>query len=395
MKIIFYCQYVLGMGHFFRSLQIASALSDHEVILVVGGQAVDADLPEHVRLVRLPALYMDEHFTTLIAEQKDQDVEAVKEQRKAILSDLFREIRPDLFMIELYPFGRTIFQFELDPLLEKIGAGEYGRVLRVCSLRDVLVEKRDPVEYEARVLGKLNRLFDLLLIHSDADFLPLTETFGRVGDITIPLCYTGFVTRHPSPGSARAIRKELGIGPETRLIVASAGGGRTGYRLLKNAALACRTLLDSHDLRVEIFSGPFMDETSFRDLSAQWAPGISVRRFTKRLPAYLSAADLSISMAGYNTCMDLLVRRAPALVYPYARQQEQPIRAQKIKHLLPMRVLSDEDLDTDTLAAHIREMLFRPWPAQSLPLNLDGAGHTARILEQRPVLNVKYRELPP
>ena len=41
MKIIFYCQYVWGMGHLFRSIEVARALSDHEVILVVGGREVD------------------------------------------------------------------------------------------------------------------------------------------------------------------------------------------------------------------------------------------------------------------------------------------------------------------------------------------------------------------
>ena len=121
MKIVFYCQYVLGMGHFFRSLQIARALSTHEVTLVVGGQEVRADIPRHVKLIRLPVLYMDEKFTRLIPGTPGVDVEAVKTQRKEMLYNLLGEIRPDLFLVELYPFGRTIFKYELEPLLEKIG----------------------------------------------------------------------------------------------------------------------------------------------------------------------------------------------------------------------------------------------------------------------------------
>ena len=201
MKIVFYCQYVLGMGHFFRSLQVARALSEHEVTLVVGGQKVEVDLPGHVRLIRLPVLYMDEKFTRLISGEAGRSVESVRRQRRETLFDLTATLRPDLFLLELYPFGRTVFQIELDPLLEKIGTGAFGPVRRVCSLRDVLVEKRDPAEYEARVLGKLNRLFDLLLIHSDGGFLPLDRTFGRVADIRIPVHYTGFVTRRPGAGA--------------------------------------------------------------------------------------------------------------------------------------------------------------------------------------------------
>ena len=67
MNIIFYCQYVWGMGHLVRSLEFARALSDHDVTLIVGGQRVEVDRPNHVELVRLPVLYMDEKFTRLIS----------------------------------------------------------------------------------------------------------------------------------------------------------------------------------------------------------------------------------------------------------------------------------------------------------------------------------------
>jgi len=324
MKIIFYCQYVLGMGHFFRSLTIARALSGHEVTLVVGGQEVSADLPEHVRLIRLPVLYMDEHFTTLISGVPGQPVETIQKERKKILFNLFNNIRPDLFMVELYPFGRTIFQFELEPLLKDIGSGAFGNVKRVCSLRDVLVEKKDPVEYEQRVLSKLNHTFDLLLIHSDDAFLRLDETFSRVNDIRIPIHYTGFVTRKPTPGGREKIRKKLGMRPGQRLIVASSGGGRTGFGLLKSVTDACRALGDSHNIRLAVFTGPFMNNEAFKKISELSSRFISIRRFTKHLLDYLDAADLSISMAGYNTCMDLLVMHVPALIYPTPGNRSNP-----------------------------------------------------------------------
>ena len=68
MKIIFYCQYVWGMGHLFRSIEVTRALAGNEVILVAGGQEIDVRLPQQVTLVRLPGVYMDEQFTTLIPE---------------------------------------------------------------------------------------------------------------------------------------------------------------------------------------------------------------------------------------------------------------------------------------------------------------------------------------
>ena len=382
MKVLFYCQYVLGMGHFFRSLEIARGLSGHDVTLVVGGQRVDMPLPDHVKLVRLPALYMDEKFTTLLSGEPGRTVDEVQERRRETLLTLLAGSRPDLFMVELYPFGRTIFQTELDPILEAIRAGRFGPTKSVCSLRDILVEKRDPDTYEARVLDKLHRYFDLLLVHSDPSFLRLEETFSRAGEIKLPVYYSGFVTKAAAPGAATRLRATLGLEPAQKLVVASAGGGRTGYPLLSAIIDSCRRLMADRRLRLEVFSGPFMDDAQFGDLTSREGEGIRVSRFTRRLLDYMAAADLSVSMAGYNTCMDLLVCRTPALVYPYARQQEQPIRAEKIKPLLPMRVLGDQDLGLEALCRHVGQMLDGPHPGELTPLDLSGVEKTARFLER-------------
>ena len=382
MKILFYCQYVWGMGHLFRSVEVARALSDHKVFLVAGGQEIDINLPEHVNLVRLPGLYMDEHFTTLIPEDPDKTLEDIQRRRKEILFGLYEKHNPDLVIIELYPFGRTIFGFELQPLLDSIRQGRFGKTKIVCSLRDVLVEKRDPRMYAERVLNHLNAHFDLLLIHSDPALMPLDETFSRVNDIQIPIFYTGFVTRKVKADAGEKLRRELAMGAEEKLIVASAGGGRSGYKLLSNVIEAVHLLSRTLPIRLEMFTGPFRDDGEFRKLSAHSTKGIRIRRFTQRFLDYLSAADVSVSLAGYNTCMNLLVTRVPALVYPYLRQQEQPIRVAKIKGFLPMKILQDSDLSPHALGGHIQQMLGVSTLSKCESLNLDGAENTARYLTE-------------
>ena len=377
-----YCQYVWGMGHLFRSIEVARALADHEVILVVGGREVDIKLPEHIILVRLPGLYMDEHFTTLIPEDSNKTIEDIQKQRKTILFSLCETHQPDLFIIELYPFGRAKFGFELQPLLDSIQQGRFGKIKVVCSLRDILVEKRDPRAYEDRVLNHLNAHFDLLLIHSDPELMPLDETFGRVNDIQIPIFYSGFVTRKVKPDAAKKLRRELAMGAEEKLIVASAGGGRSGYKLLSSVIEAVHLLPNTQQIRLEMFTGPFRDDGEFENLSAKSAKRIRIRRFSKRFLDYLSAADVSVSLAGYNTCMNLLVTRIPALVYPYLRQREQPIRVTKIKDFLPMKILQDKDLSPIPLGGHIQQMLGASRLSDSVPLNLDGAENTARYLTE-------------
>ncbi len=382
MKIIFYCQYVWGMGHLVRSLEFARALAGHDVILIAGGQKVDIDLPGHVRLVRLPVLYMDEKFTRLISGEPGQSVEQVQHARKKTLYELFIGEKPDFFIVELYPFGRSIFAFELEPLLEDIRRGVFGSVKAICSLRDILVEKKDPTYHEKRVLKKLNRYFDALLVHSDAGLQRLDETFSRVADISIPLVHTGFITQQAEPAAGRMLRRELKLNAGEKLIVASAGGGRSGFPLLTRLLDACDLLNGQLSYRLEVFCGPFMDQDEFEMLCGREAPGRRIRRYTKRFLDYLSAADLSVSLAGYNTCMNLLVTQIPALVVPYARQQEQPMRAEKLSKFLPLRVLYEADLQPPRLCQHIVEMLQQNRSAGRVPIDLDGAQNAARLLER-------------
>ena len=50
-----------------------------------------------------------------------------------------------------------------------------------------------------------------------------------VGDINIPVVYTGFITQRADPPAGIRLRQELAISSKEKLIVASAGGGRSAW----------------------------------------------------------------------------------------------------------------------------------------------------------------------
>jgi predicted glycosyltransferase len=79
--------------------------------------------------------------------------------------------------------------------------------------------------------------------------------------------------------------------------------------------------------------------------------------------------------------MNLIAARVPALVYPYSKQQEQPLRVAKIDKLIPMKILRDKDIEPQRISHYIHELLLESRPAEPAPVNLDGAVHTARYLE--------------
>jgi predicted glycosyltransferase len=172
----------------------------------------------------------------------------------------------------------------------------------------------------------------------------------------------------------------LDLRPGEKLVVASCGGGRAGYRLLKSVLAACTRLSESQPLRLTVFTGPFMAEEEFNDLQSMAGERISVQRFTSHFLDYLSAADLSISLAGYNTCMNLLTTGVPALVLPYSRQREQPLRVEKLLPYLPLQVLGEEDLEPSRLERAIERGWALERRTAPVPVRLDGAETAARLL---------------
>jgi predicted glycosyltransferase len=382
MKIIFYCQHVLGIGHFFRSLEICRALDDHDVILVTGGPTPEVEFAKHIREVRLPGLMMNSDFSEFFISDKNSSMEKVRSDRKKMLTVLLESEKPDLFIVELYPFGRKAFKFELDPALEQVRKNHRNRCRSVCSLRDILVEKKDPETYEKRVIQVLNTSFDALMVHSDPDLFPLDESFSRIKDIQIPIVYTGFVTPETSDDAYRIIRKQLEIESEKKLVIVSAGGGKVGFSLLKASLEAAHLLKDDVDLHMEVFSGPFMNPEEFTKLKRLETKDFAVNRFTPDFLSYLKAADLSVSMAGYNTCMNILVSKIPAIVWPFSQNREQRLRAERLAQKAPFTVLTDNDLTPARVAFFIRERLLHKETATGMiNINLQGSTNTAEWIK--------------
>ena len=380
MKVLFYCQHVLGIGHLVRSAEIARALSrDDEVTFVSGGAPVDGfPFPRGVKLVQLPALQTGEEFGALEDCGSGHTVEEVQDLRVQRLLSLFDELRPDALVIELFPFGRKRFAFELIPLLER-ARSRSEETLVACSLRDILVEKSDTAKHEERVSRIVNSYFDLILIHGDPAFQELDETFHRVGDLHCQIQYTGLV-RQEEPGLT-AVSMQFDTVPT---IVASIGSGRYRHgQVLLESVIQAATLLGEkipHCFRV--FAGPFIPHEVYAALEqmARQARNVEIEKYSPHFIEHLKRADLSISMGGYNTIMNILATGIRSLVYPYTANDdlEQQVRARKLVSLGVVELLHPEMLAADVLAPKIVGMLAKK-PAR-FTFDMNGATNTARIL---------------
>ena len=369
MRILIHVQHLLGIGHLQRIGLIARALdaAGMAVTLLSGGMPWPDLDAGGARLVQLPPLRAGAGgFGDLVdAENRPLDT-STRERRRRIVLDTLAETRPDLVLIETYPFGRRALRFELEPRTEAARALRPRPVL-ACSIRDIVATKPDPARRQA-IIATLRRDFDLLLVHADQHFIRLEASFPEAALLADILHYTGFVAA-PAPLP----------GPDTPSgeIVVSAGGGAAGAALLQ-AAKAARPLSRHAAMPWRLITGRNLPEADFVALAADLSPGLVIERHRGDFPALLARCRVSVSQAGYNTVLDLLQARVPAVLVPFAEggETEQSLRAARLQALGLAETVSEAALTPEILAAAID----RATGPAATGFALDGAECSAALL---------------
>ena len=383
-KILFYCQYLTGMGHLVRSTEIVRSLvKDFKVCFINGGPSVEGfEIPSAVDVVKLPAIWIENG--KLKAAEGSQSIEEVKESRKTQLIAIFDQFQPDCLVTEFFPFGRHKLFFELIPLLEHAKAPGCSTKV-ACSVRDIV--GRISLDQEEETICKLtSQYFDLILFHSDPTFQTIEESFSRVKDLNCEVKYTGFVAQSPPDDLAVSEQDLVNLNRKEPMILVSVGGGRIGHELIEAVISASPILETAIPHRIQIFTGPFMPEDQFVQLQQAAANrgNVTLQRYTSNLMAYMKQAKLSLSLSGYNTTMTILKTGVRALMVPighYSLDQEQLVRTQKLEKLGVVEVIDPRHLDPADLAQRILTSLNNAPIAHTPDFDLQGAQKTSAFLQ--------------
>jgi len=373
-KVLHYVQHLQGVGHVIRSQRIARALAEDgfSVTMVLGGLPVPGILPAGVDRLQLPPLKAGPNsFRELLTSESAPADEAYKTERRRQLLDALDQVKPDIVVIEAFPFDRPQMHFELIPLLEAVKS-RADRPLVISSIRDILQKKTKP-ERDITARDLLLTYFDHVLVHGDVRLAQLEETFPYASEIASMVTYTGIV------GPPRVT-----TAPDERFdVIVSTGGGATdGHRDLA-AAIEAKPLTSLANARWLALSGPYLDTTWNDSLVAAAASNdVTLRPFVDDLAQLLAYAQVSISQAGYNTVADLLRTGCRAVLCPYAgiRQNEQTTRAFRLRERGLATMVADAEISPRAIADAIECALAASLPRTAL--DLDGAAATARILRQ-------------
>ena len=369
-RVLFYVQHLLGVGHLRRAEILADAMAAAglDVTVAYGGLPFPEVPFKSVRVAPLPpATISDEDFSTLRDASGAPVDEDWRAGRRDALLELYRSFEPDVVLIELFPFGRRQFRFELLPLLEAIHAAP-RRPHVACSVRDILVARK-PGRAEETV-ETLRRWFDLVLVHGDPALIPFETTFGAAERISDLIRYTGYVCAAADATAPAAGHDE---------VIVSAGGGAVGAPLLF-AAMEARPATPLANHRWRFLTGPNLTDSEFNRLAAMADDRATVERFRPDFCARLTVAALSVSQAGYNTTMDILASGVRAVVVPYEAkgETEQRLRAEILAEKGLLTVVPEAELSTGRLADAIAAA--NASPKVSAAVDLSGATSTAELV---------------
>ena len=374
-RLMFYVQHLLGIGHLKRASLIARAMAEAgmDVSVVLGGREITGiDFSGCARIL-LPATHAaDETFKTLLDEAGKPIDDEWRDNRAARLVFEYEALRPQVLMLELFPFGRRMFAFELLPLLTAARAAPEPPCI-VSSVRDILVRKPD-AERNRKIVAFARTWLDHVLVHGDPKLLPIDLSFPEMAEIADKLTYTGYVveTDELAPTTSDTL---IGDGE----VIVSVGGGAVGLPLLR-MAMEAKPLSRLADRPWRLIAGPNLPEDAFAALAWSPPPGIIVERWRADLQALLRNCAVSVSQAGYNTVMGLLRSRARAVLVPFAEggETEQTLRARALAARGLVVSVDGATLSPKILADAIDKALTLTPPC--VEIDCRGVDTTARLI---------------
>jgi len=260
------------------------------------------------------------------------DQEKALEIRTNIILATAKTFNPDLFIVDKEPLG---LKKEVLPTLEWL-KDERPHSKSVLGLRDILddaeVIKKDWLEKD--IYKHLETLYDEIWVYGNKSVYDAVSEYRIPEAIHPKVHFTGYIKRKNIKQGKRAlIRRKYRILDEDTFVLVTTGGGGDGYEVIDHFLAMHDYYPASLPLKSIILTGPFMPKTT-REKIRKRAKRFGIRSlpFHPRPEELMVAADIIISMGGYNTVCEILSHRTPAIIIPRETPRtEQLIRARGLR----------------------------------------------------------------
>ena len=375
-----------GLGHLRRNTGIAARfvqdIPGSNVLLVIGcPQGAFFESPPGVDFVKVPSVVkvgtgVHRPLNLRINHKK------MKALRLSMIQKVTEVFQPDVFLVDHVPAG---ISGELLPTLQMLRERENPPRI-VLGMRDII----DAPEV-VRELWRRDEIYKAIRDHYDEVLIygcqSVFDTAGQFGlDVELPgkITYCGYVSSGEPYKTRERMRELLRVGNK-KLIVVTAGGGRDAYPMLETCLGAFRLLGKDAPFEAILIAGPLMRPEEKKRLESQLG-GLNVRILSQVFENldYVNAADLVITMAGYNSLVEILQLRKKSLVIPrLGPSAEQVMRANLFAERGLIDVIYPHELSPKRLAERVMADLERDdYPVYDKTVELDGAERAVARLSE-------------
>lgn len=333
-NILMYSHDTYGLGHIRRTMAIASHLRDANTnVLILTGSPIAGrfKFPEQVDFVRIPGM-IKKSSGDYQAHSIRIDQEKALAIRTEIILATAKTFKPHLFIVDKEPLG---LKKEVLPTLEWLKECN-SSTITVLGLRDIL-DDAEVIQTDWRqkkVYHYLEKLYNEIWVYGNKDIYDPIEMYHIPEQIQERIHFTGYIPRKTLPaGTRQNVRKRYRIMDDDTFILVTTGGGGDGYEVIDHYLAMHDHYPTSLPFKTIINTGPFMPKDQKEQLEGRARRfGIKTVAFHPKLEELMVAADLVISMGGYNTVCEILTQRTPALIIPRETpRREQLIRAERMK----------------------------------------------------------------
>ena len=385
-RILVYSHDTFGLGNIKRMLDISkylvSAYSDVSVLIISGSPVMHAfRIPAKIDYIKLPCLSRTlggDYEVKFLGVSYDELIRL----RTTLITSAMLDFSPDLILVDKKPFGVSN---ELSPALRLLHS-RGARPKVVLLLRDILdkPETTTAVWERNHYHQAVRWFYDRILVVGSREVFDLATEYKFPVSSESKVQFCGYLRRERGSQTRQQIRSELGVHDEP-LVLVTTGGGQDGYELMACYIQGLAHLPKGSKVRTLLICGPEMAESNrrrIRTLAAGY-PGVTIQEFSNDMMGCMDAADLVVSMAGYNTVCEILSVRKRAVVVPRAKPvQEQWIRAERMARLGLLRAIHPDELTPGKLMRAVLGELNAGERGESRPyeVDLDGMSRVAASL---------------
>jgi predicted glycosyltransferase len=371
-RILFYSHDTYGLGHLRRTLaiagQLAGDLKNAYQLLLTGSMVAGAfALPSRLDILKLPAL-SKRSSGQYKSRALPLTLKSVLAWRQRMILEAAIHFKPDLLLVDKSPAG---VHGELLPTLRHLKTWSPKTIL-VLGMRDIEDSpEKTRAEWQAAGVPQLfDQVYDSILLYGQRDFFDPVKEYQISTAAATKMVECGYLGRNDVTRDAAWVRRELGVGDDP-LVVVTVGGGGDGYQIISTYLEMLAAWPGGPPFHTLAVTGPLMAQRKRRTLHRAVRNGrLTLVEFTPDLVSYLAAADLVVSMAGYNTTCEILSLGKRALFIPRVHvRAEQRMRAERLAARGMARVLLPDDLTPERLKVEIQTALASPDPTVTLDMN--------------------------